>query len=429
MLTEAQRKRLAELTAKQATDLSDAEKTELKSLIAIASGTEEKEFELDQDSLNEIAKHVNVDIEAIAKSVVEQLKASGDKPANKSVGATSDVTAETIEKMQPGERIRKHLMALRQKDVETAQKYNQYNVETLVKAGYMNETVAADGGGFVPPADLLDNVFSLEKNYGIAARLCRTVNVNSNSIKAAALSSTVSFTEVAEAGVKATTKPVFAYPSVSLREFAGIAVLTDELLEDAAFDIQGFLAGEFAKAAAKKEDELLLTDSTTGLLAIAGTVVTRIGAALANLDGDDVITAHYSVPASSQNGGSWILSTVAIPALRKLKDSTGNYLWGGGLNGGATNTLDGAPVYTSDVMPTAATGTSVGYGVFGNFGEYAVLIRKVGIKLTFHDSGTVNVGGTDYNLIQQDMQALRAVIRRNIFIPLPGAFAVLKSDA
>jgi len=395
----------------------------------------EQRVDLDEDTAKAIAEHVSVDTDAIAekvaKSILEANKAD-DQPVNKKVGDSSDdkPVAGDISKMSASERTRAHLKALKQGDQEAVLKFNTYNVETLVKAGYMNTTTTADGGGFVPDADMLNEVISLEANYGVAARLCRTVNVNSDSVKAAALSTTVSFTEVTtETGVKATTKPVFTYPTVELREFAGIVVMTDQLLEDAAFDVRGFVAQELARAAAKKEDELLLTDATTGLVNIAGTVVTRIGAALANLDGDDMINAQYSVPTASQEGGSWIVSRAAVPALRKLKSTDGNYLWGGGLTGDNAPTIGGAPFYVSDVLSTAATGADVGYAVYGNFGQYAILIRKAGLKLTFHDSGIVNVGGTDYNLIQQDMTAMRAVIRRNVFIPLPGAFAVVKSDA
>lgn len=392
----------------------------------------EKEFELDEASIKEIAKHVKVDNEAIAKSVVEQLQAANDKPANKGVGdgGTTPVAAKDIADMDAQDRTRAHLKAFFNRDREQLKAFNQYAIETNVKAGYMNVTTEADGGGFVPDADMLSEVFSLEANYGVAARLCRTVNVTSDSVKAAALSATVSFTEVTtETGTKATTKPSFTYPTVELREFAGIVVMTDQLLEDAAFDVRGFVAEELARAAAKKEDELLLTDATTGLTKIAGTVVVRIGAALANLDFDDVIDAQYGVPTASQEGGSWVLARAAVPVLRKIKSTDGSYIWGAAPNAETPATINGAPYYISEVMNDAATGLDKAYAVFGNFGRYAVLIRKAGLKLTFHDSGTVNVGGTDYNLIQQDMTAMRAVIRRNVFIPLPGAFAVLKSNA
>lgn len=431
MLTAEQRKKLAELLGKSS--LTEAEQAELKSLSAIAAGsTEEKEFELDADSMAEIAKHVTVDEDSLAAKIAAKMAEAGDKPVNKQVGdpGTTPVTAKSIEEMDAQARTRAHLKALKDGDKEAVKAFNQHAIETNVKAGYMNVGTAADGGGFVPDADMLNEVFSLEANYGVAARLCRTVNVSSDSVKAAALSATVSFTEVTtETGTKATTKPTFTYPTVDLREFAGIVVMTDQLLEDAAFDVRGFVAEELARAAAKKEDELLLTDATTGLTKIAGTVVVRIGAALANLDFDDVIDAQYGVPTASQEGGTWVLARAAVPVLRKIKSSDGSYIWGAAPNADTPATINGAPYYISEVMQDAATGLDKAYAVFGNFGRYAVLIRKAGLKLTFHDSGTVNVGGTDYNLIQQDMTAMRAVIRRNVFIPLPGAFAVLKSNA
>lgn len=391
----------------------------------------EKEFELDEAAIKAIAEQVNVDTDAIAEKVAEKMAANAEKPVDKKVGETPDANASVnVKDMTADERTRAHLKALRDGNRELVKEFNQYAVESNVKAGYMNVTTTADGGGFVPDADMLNEVFSLEANYGVAARLCRTVNVSSDSVKAAALTATVAFTEVTtETGTKATTKPSFSYPTVDLREFAGIVVMTDQLLEDAAFDVRGFVAEELARAAAKTEDELLLTDATTGLLRIAGTVVVRIGAALANLDFDDIIDAQYGVPTASQEGGTWVIARSAVPVLRKIKATDGSYIWGAAPNADTPATINGAPYYISEVMADTATGLDKAYGVFGNFSRYAVLIRKAGLKLTFHDSGTVNVGGTDYNLIQQDMTALRAVIRRNVFIPLPGAFAVLKSNA
>ena len=430
-MTEAQRKALAALLSKASSELTDAEKVELKTLSTLAAGgdVEEKEFELDAASMAEIAKHVKVDVAEIAKQVAAAIS---DKPVNKGVGdqGTQPINAKGIADMDAQDRTRAHLKAFFSRDREQLKAFNQYAIDTNVKAGYMNVTTEADGGGFVPDADMLAEVFSLEANYGVAARLCRTVNVSSDSVKAAALSANVSFTEVTtETGTKATTKPSFTYPTVELREFAGIVVMTDQLLEDAAFDVRGFVAEELARAAAKKEDELLLTDATTGLMKIAGTVVVRIGAALANLDFDDVIDAQFGVPTASQEGGTWVLARAAVPVLRKIKSTDGSYIWGAAPNADTPATINGQPYVVSEVMNDASTGVDKVYGVFGNFARYAVLIRKAGLKLTFHDSGTVNVGGTDFNLIQQDMTAMRAVIRRNIFIPLPGAFSVLKSNA
>ena len=322
----------------------------------------EKEFELDEAAVKAIAEQVNVDTDAIADKVAEKMAAAAaaqaDKPENKAVGAQDANDGVAVKDMTAEERTRAHLKALRNGDRSLVKEFNQHSVETLVKAGYMNVTTEADGGGFVPDADLLNEVFSLEANYGVAARLCRTVDVSSDSIKTAALTSNVAFTEVTtETGTKATTKQSFSYPTVDLREFAGIVVMTDQLLEDSAFDVRGFVSEELARAAAKKEDELLLTDSTTGLLNIAGTVITRVGVALANMSADNFIDAEYSIPTASQEGGSWILGRVVVPALAKLKGTDGQYIWRSGANADVPGTINGKAYYVSEVMPTATTGT------------------------------------------------------------------------
>lgn len=397
----------------------------------------EKTIDLDEATAKEIAKHVTVDTAEIAKQVAEAMKPKEDeKKVEKKVGQSDDQTIsihknKDIEKLTDEQRTRAHLKALRNNDGAMLREHNLFNAETQVKAGYLNVTTEADGGGFVPDAQLIDQVLSLEPNYGVMARLLRTVNISQgDTVKANTLTSTVEFTEVStETGVKATTKPVFAWGEISLREFAGIAVMTDQMLDDAAIDIRGMLSTEFAKAAAKKEDQLGLTDATSGIANIAGTVLTSGGAALANIDFDDILTAKYSVPSAANEGATWVVSRQFVRQIQGIKDTTNRYILQPGVEGGVGATLWGDPFVVSELLSNDLTGVSKTYAVYGNWGEYGRLLRKAGLKLTYHDSGVVNVGGTDYNLIQQDMSALRAVIRRNVFYPLPGAFAVVKSNA
>lgn len=399
----------------------------------------EKTVDLDEATAKEIAKHVEVDVAEIAKQVTEAIKADekkDEKKIEKKVGQGDDDQNVSIhknkdlEKMTAEQRTRDHLKALRRGDGAMLKEHNQFNAETQVKAGYLNVTTEADGGGFVPDAELIDQVLSLEPNYGVMARLLRTVNISQgNSVKANTLASSVEFTEVTtEIGSKATTKPVFAWGEIGLREFAGIAVMTDQMLEDAAIDIRGMLSTEFAKAAAKKEDQLGLTDATTGIANIAGTVLTSGGAALVNIDFDDILTAKYSVPSAANNGATWVVSRQFVRQVQSIKDSTGRYILQPGVEGGAGSTLWGDPFVVSELLSNNATGVSQTYAVYGNWGEYGRLLRKAGLALEYFRSGVVNVGGTDYNLIHQDMSALRAVIRRNVYYPLPGAFAVVKSN-
>jgi HK97 family phage major capsid protein len=70
----------------------------------------------------------------------------------------------------------------------------------------------------------------------------------------------------------------------------------------------------------------------------------------------------------------FLMKDSTVQLIRKLKDSTNQYLWQPGMQAGAPNMLYGFPVFTSQDMPAATTGLkSV---VFGQLSSYKV--REVG---------------------------------------------------
>lgn len=100
-------------------------------------------------------------------------------------------------------------------------------------------------------------------------------------------------------------------------------------------------------------------------------------AAAAALAGDDFINVKYSLKPQYLTKAEWILNRSVVKEVRKLKDTTGNYLWtsgvgvtgpGGGLQGTSERLLD-LPINQSEYAPgTVATGNYV--GILGNFDFY-----------------------------------------------------------
>ena len=69
-----------------------------------------------------------------------------------------------------------------------------------------------------------------------------------------------------------------------------------------------------------------------------------------------------------------MLNDSTIKAVRKLKDSTGQYLWQPSLMAGTPDTLLGRPVKTSTYMPVIAAGAKT--IAFGDFSYYWIADRK-----------------------------------------------------
>lgn len=112
------------------------------------------------------------------------------------------------------------------------------------------------------------------------------------------------------------------------------------------------------------EHECLI--GTTGKAEGLTNVTRGITAAAADkVKADELIDVQESIPDIYQSGAVWIMNKATRTAIRKLKDSDGNYLLNRDVSARWGYTLLGKDVYCSDAMPKmAAKATAVYYGDF-----------------------------------------------------------------
>jgi HK97 family phage major capsid protein len=72
-----------------------------------------------------------------------------------------------------------------------------------------------------------------------------------------------------------------------------------------------------------------------------------------NLSVDALIGLMYSLPAQYRNRGVWVLNGTSLATIRKMKDTSGQYLWQPALQAGAPETLLGRPIAEAIDMPDA----------------------------------------------------------------------------
>ena len=143
------------------------------------------------------------------------------------------------------------------------------------------------------------------------------------------------------------------FDKISLGGFlAGVlSKVSRSLINNAAFDIVGFVVDEMAYAIKRFiEKELLLgTDGKVeGLSGLTNAITT---AAADKITADEVIDLHDAIKDEYQNGAIWIMSPATRTALRKLKSSTGYYLLNDDVSTPFGTSILGKPVYVSDNMP------------------------------------------------------------------------------
>lgn len=112
------------------------------------------------------------------------------------------------------------------------------------------------------------------------------------------------------------------------------------------------------------------TASATGATAAAATAIA----------GDDIINLMHSVDIAYRRNGTFMMNDSIIAAVRRLKDTTGQYLWQSNLRDGMPDTILGRPVIPNSYMAATIAATNISV-LFGDFSKY--MFRRVGTGTLF----------------------------------------------
>lgn len=181
---------------------------------------------------------------------------------------------------------------------------------------------------------------------------------------------------------------VYAYPKA-----------TEESLQDIFFDVEGWLVENAVEGFDYEEEVAIIsgngTNKPTGFLAGPTPVTTtdKAGRAFGTLQyfasggastmpasADTLIDMVQGTRSRYRRNASWVANSLTIGALRKYKDSTGQYLWQQSLDVGRPSTLLGRPVVEAESMPDIAANAFP--LAFGDFREGYVLCRLAGLRIT-----------------------------------------------
>ena len=150
--------------------------------------------------------------------------------------------------------------------------------------------------------------------------------------------------------------------------------VTEELLYDAAFNLEGYIIDNFGKALANAEEDAFLNGDGKGKP--MGIFDTKQGGqygtttSAASISADDIINLVYTLKRPYRKNAAFITNDKTLAALRKLKDNNGVYLWQPALTAGEPDRLFGYAIHTSQFAPEATAGKAA--MAFGDFSYYNI---------------------------------------------------------
>jgi HK97 family phage major capsid protein len=248
----------------------------------------------------------------------------------------------------------------------------------------MNTAVNAEGGYLVDP-QTSEMIQSVLRSSSSLRSVANVVQVEASSFDVLIDSADTGAGWADEvASTAETDTPQIERISIALHELSALPKASQRLLDDSAFDIEGWLAGRIADKFARAEaDSFINGDGAgkpTGLLnhptvendawlwGNLGYVATgTAGDFGATSAADAIVDLVYSLGAQYRANATFVMNSKTAGAVRKMKDADGRFLWSDGLAAGEPARLMGYPVLIAEDMPDIATDAmAIAFGDFGS---------------------------------------------------------------
>ena len=228
---------------------------------------------------------------------------------------------------------------------------------------------------------------------------------------------------VTEGATIATSEPTFGQITLGAFKYGDLMQVSRELASDTGVDLEGYLAMQVGRALGNALGAHLITGTGAGQprgVVTDATLGMTGGAAVGGaFTSDNLIDLHYSVIYPYRNSGScyWLVKDSTLGAIRKLKDTTNQYLWQPSMQLGAPDMLLGKPILTDPFVPAVAL--SAKSVLFGDFSQYFVRMAG-GIRFEQSNDFAFNT----------DLITYRAILRADAaLVDLTGAIKFFAGNA
>ena len=220
-----------------------------------------------------------------------------------------------------------------------------------------NLTLAANGGGYLAPTEFVKEIVKNLVQFSPIRQHARVMGVSAAEAKMPKRTGTMTAAWVTETGNRSSTEPAYGEITLTPHEAACYVDVSNALLEDNQYNLEGELSADFAEEFGRLEGSAFVdgdgSGKPAGILQDAAIPQVASGAAAA-INSDALIDLYHALPSFYAANGVWGMNRTTIGAVRKLKDSNGRYLWTDPISDGNPPTILGRPVAELPDMPDVA---------------------------------------------------------------------------
>ena len=247
-------------------------------------------------------------------------------------------------------------------------------------------TVSNDStGGFLAPPEYVRELIKTITEISPIRSIARIRQTAQRSIQVPKRTGQFAAAWVAESGTRSeTTGYTVGLEEIPAHEYYALIDISEQDLEDTVFDLEAEMQAEFAERFALLEGTAFVSGDAVGKpegFMTNSSVSEVVSGNSSALLADGLITLVHSIKADYARSGTFVFNRSTLAAIRKLKDTAGQYVFQAGmtLTGGVTNTILGYPyIEASDVPDIAANAYPV---LFGDFRKAYMIVDRVSLSV------------------------------------------------
>lgn len=234
----------------------------------------------------------------------------------------------------------------------------------------LSESVDADGGYLVPEEFETQIITGLDE-ANVIRSLAKVITTHHDRKIPIAVGHSVA-TWTAENAAYTESNPTFGQKQIDAFKLTDLIRVSVELLQDAAFPLEQYIANEFARAFGIAEEQAFCVgtgvNQPTGIFTASGGAVGVTSASATAITVDEIISLVYALKSPYRRNAKFLMNDATVSLLRKLKDNNGAYLWQPSVQAGQPDKLLGYDLYTSPYVPTVEAGAfAIAFGDFQNY--------------------------------------------------------------
>lgn len=306
--------------------------------------------------------------------------------------------------------------------------FNHYLRTGEIRNGDPQPIMVSGSGGALAPEDFAREIIDGLADVAVMRQIARILPpISGKSAAYPRRTGGSGAAMVAEGGTITPYDLTFDQVTLVPHKAAALVEVSNELLQDEAVDLAGYLAQHFRDEIGELIESQYWNGNGTapnlqGILTAVDDegepLIKRIETKGASVTADDVLALWAALPAKYRKNAVFVCNSAMEAVLRGLKDGDGRYLMVQDLATGLGNTLLGRPLVLAESFPgDIEAGKDV--LMVGDFKRGVYIADKAGIDIQRNDAIGFN----------KDITAFRAIFRTDIAIAWPDAMRILQIKA